>query len=160
MKASNKIIKILFLIFFININLFTQETSADELKTETPLVSVHAEDTNLPSILAILARESGFNIVTGPNVQSQNKITIHLDDVPIDQAINLVIRAAGLSYEIVGNSILVAAQDKLTGDVGISPHVIDLQYAKAEDIAELISNITDNVTVDPSGNKILVAASP
>ena len=64
------------------------------------LVTVHAEDAHLPSILAILAKESGYNIVTDPNVNRQEKISIHLDDVPIEQAINLVVRAVGLSYEL------------------------------------------------------------
>ena len=127
---------------------------------EKPLVSIHAEDTHLPSILAILASESGYNIVTGPNVQTQNKLTIHLDDVPIDQAINLVIRAAGLSYEIVGKSILVAHQSKINEDVGVTPHVVALQYAKAEEVAELLKNVTENITIDPTGNKLLVTASP
>ena len=63
------------------------------------LVTVHAEDAHLPSILAILAKESGYNIVTDPNVNRQEKISIHLDDVPIEQAINLVVRAVGsVSY--------------------------------------------------------------
>mgnify|MGYP003307463709 CR=1 FL=1 len=59
-------------------------------KEELNLVTVHAEDAHLPSILAILAKESGYNIVTDPNVNRQEKISIHLDDVPIEQAINLV----------------------------------------------------------------------
>ena len=67
------------------------------------LVTVHAEDAFLPSILAILAKESGYNIVTDPNVNKQDKVSIHLDEVPIEQAINLVVRAVGLSYEVVGN---------------------------------------------------------
>ena len=54
-----------------------------------PTVTVHAEDTYLPTILSILAKQSGFNIVTGPNVETQEKLTIHLDDVPISQALNL-----------------------------------------------------------------------
>ena len=71
---------------------------------EEKLVTIHAEDAYLPSILSILARESGYNIVTDPNVNRQEQLTIHLDDVPIQQAINLVVRAVGLSYEIVGKS--------------------------------------------------------
>ena len=108
--------------------LFAQDIN-NKVSKEVPLVSIHAEDTHLPSILAILAEESGYNIVTGPNVQSQNKLTIHLDDVPIDQAINLVIRAAGLSYEIVGKSILVANQSKINEDIGVTPTVISLQLS-------------------------------
>ena len=127
---------------------------------DKPLVSIHAEDTHLPSILAILAEESGYNIVTGPMVQSQNKLTIHLDDVPIDQAINLVIRAAGLSYEIVGKSILVANQSKINEDIGVTPTIISLQYANAEEISVLLKSITDNISIDKTGNKLLVTASP
>ena len=130
---------------------------------DIPLVSIHAEDTHLPALLAILASESGYNIVTGPNVQSDNKLTIHLDNVPIDQAVNLVIRAAGLSYEIVGKSILVANQAKIDEDVGATPHVMHLLYANAVDVATLLSDVTipkQNISVDTTGNKLLVSASP
>ncbi len=140
--------------------LFSNNIDGLEQENSKPLVSIHAEDTHLPSILAILAEESGYNIVTGPNVQSQNKLTIHLDDVPIDQAINLVIRAAGLSYEIVGTSILVANQSKINEDIGVTPTVIALQYANAEEVSKLLENITENITVDQTGNKLLVSASP
>ena len=158
MKRLNKVLCILLLTAFVCTD---EAISANELIVEEkPLVSIHAEDTHLPSILAILASESGYNIVTGPNVQTQNKLTIHLDDVPIDQAINLVIRAAGLSYEIVGKSILVANQSKINEDVGVTPHVISLQYANAEEVAELLKNVTESITIDPTGNKLLVTASP
>ena len=75
---------------------------------DATLITIHAEDAFLPSILTILAKESGYNIVTDPNVNKQDKVSIHLDEVPIEQAINLVVRAVGLSYEVVGNSFLVA----------------------------------------------------
>ena len=153
------ILNLLF-IFYANFSFLYGQTEDAEEKIKYPKVSIHAEDTHLPSILAILASESGFNIVTGPNVESQNKLTIHLDDVPIDQALNLVIRAAGLSYEIVGNSILVANKSKLNEDIGVSPHVISLKYANANDISALLANISDNITIDNSGNNLLVSASP
>tara|TARA_B100001094_G_scaffold329213_1_gene391457 strand:- start:7565 stop:8959 length:1395 start_codon:yes stop_codon:yes gene_type:complete len=151
-------IKILCLSIVLMLGIINAGNEKSEIKY--PNVSIHAQDTHLPSILAILAEESGYNIVTGPNVENQSKLTIHLDDVPIDQALNLVIRAAGLSYEIVGNSILVANQSKLSEDVGVSPHVISLKYANANDIAALLKNVTENITVDQSGNNLLVSASP
>ena len=83
------------------------------------LVTIHAEDAYLPSILAILAKESGYNIVTDPMVNAQDKISIHLDEVPVEEAINLVVRAVGLGYEKVGNSFLIADPKKLTKEVGI-----------------------------------------
>ncbi len=74
--------------------------SAQEGKTPT-LVSVHAEEAFLPGILSVLAKESGYNIVTDPNVNKQDKVSIHLDDVPIEQAINLVVRAVEIFFYIL-----------------------------------------------------------
>ena len=41
---------------------------------DEPKVSIHAEDTHLPTILSMLAKQSEYNIVTGPNVQTQEKL--------------------------------------------------------------------------------------
>ena len=32
----------------------------------------------------MLAEQSGYNIVTGPNVNEKDKLTIHIEDVPIE----------------------------------------------------------------------------
>ena len=104
------------------------------LEENATLITIHAEDAFLPSILAILAKESGYNIVTDPNVNRQDKVSVHLDKVPIEQAINLVVRAVGLSYEVVGNSFLVADPKKLKEEVGVTSYVITLKYAAAEDV--------------------------
>ena len=133
---------------------------AQEQKPEIPKITINAVDSSLPIILSILAEESGYNIVTGPSVNSSEKLTIQLTDVPINQAIDLIVRASGLSYEIVGNSILIADGVKLSTDVGISSHVIELKYANAADVAALLLNVTDQITVDKSGNNLLVSVSP
>jgi len=124
------------------------------------LITIHAEDAFLPSILSILAKESGYNIVTDPNVNKQDKVSIHLDDVPIEQAINLVVRAVGLSYEVVGNSFLIADPKKLKEEVGVTSYVVTLKYAAAEDVKNLLQDISDQIQVDIPGNKLLVNASP
>ena len=151
---KNKLIILLFIIYNLSFNVLIAS------QDDESMVTIHAVDTNLPDLLAILAEESGFNIVTGPNVNASELLTIHLDNVPIDQAINLIVRAAGLSYEIVGNSILVAHTDKLTEDVGIMPYVVSLKYANAEEVSKLLFNITDQITIDKTGNNLLVNASP
>ena len=123
-------------------------------------VTLDADDAFLPSILSILAEKSGFNIVTGPNVNTQERISVHLKDTPIEEAINLVVRAAGLSYEIVGNSILVADQQSLEQEIGLAAHTIELKFAKAEEVKDLLKDLTEKVQVDTSGNRLLVIASP
>ncbi len=143
--------------FLLDASILAQATDQDDDNT---LITIHAEDAFLPSILAILAKESGYNIVTDPNVNKQDKVSIHLDEVPIEQAINLVVRAVGLSYEVVGNSFLVADPKKLKEEVGVTSYVITLKYAAAEDVKNLLQDISDQVQVDIPGNKLLVNASP
>ena len=155
-----KIIAMFILFIYAQENVDIANNANDQDADDLNLVTVHAEDAHLPSILAILAKESGYNIVTDPNVNRQEKISIHLDDVPIEQAINLVVRAVGLSYEVVGNSFLIADPKKLKEEVGVSSFVIELKYASAEEIKSMLQDISDQIQVDISGNKLLVNASP
>ena len=157
MKLFNFTIGIL-IAFLLSNPIFSQSMDQDD--EDNTLITIHAEDAFLPSILAILAKESGYNIVTDPNVNKQDKVSIHLDEVPIEQAINLVVRAVGLSYEVVGNSFLVADPKKLKEEVGVTSYVITLKYAAAEDVKNLLQDISDQVQVDIPGNKLLVNASP
>ena len=73
-----------------------------------PLITIDAIDADLPLVLSQIAEDSGYNIVTGPNVNNSEKITISLADVPLDQAIDMVVRASGLNYEMKGKSIPVS----------------------------------------------------
>ncbi len=160
------------LCYFILVGLFvlaakSQISAKDEHALGSSLertVTVHAEDAELSRVLALLAEKSGYNIVTAPeetgDKNNQHRISVHLDSVPISQAVNLVVRAAGLSYEIVGNSFLVASKKKLDEEVGIQPHVIHLRYAKAPEVAGFLGDLTKDITVDTSGNNLLVNSSP
>ena len=159
--SKNRYIIATVLLFLFSVLGGQESDSASVTDDSQPyLVTIHAEDAYLPSILAILAKESGYNIVTDPMVNAQDKISIHLDEVPVEEAINLVVRAVGLGYEKVGNSFLIADPKKLAKEVGITPHIIELKYADATEVKELLSDLSDQIKVDLSGNKLLINTSP
>jgi type IV pilus secretin PilQ/predicted competence protein len=122
-------------------------------------VTLDAEDAYLPTVLKILAEKGDLNIVTGPGVTA-GRLSIHMKDVPIDQAVNLVVRAAGLAYERIGNSILVADAKSLKDETGLSSYVVDLKYADARDVQAAIKNLADQVQIDPGTNRLIVVTSP
>jgi type II secretory pathway component GspD/PulD (secretin) len=126
------------------------------LKTQ---ISMRAQDASLSEILKILAERSGMNFVTGEGVYKE-KITIILNKTPVDEAIDLVVRAAGLSYEIVGNSVLIAEADKLKGEVGQQGYVVALKYANAGEVAIMLGDLTKYVKVDQGGNRLVCYTSP
>jgi type IV pilus secretin PilQ/predicted competence protein len=110
-------------------------------------------------VLKILAEKGNLNIVTGPGV-SAGTITIHLKDVPVEQAVNLVVRAAGLAYERIGNSILVADAKSLKDETGLSSYTMVLQYADATDVQAALKGLAENITVDRGGNRLIIVTSP
>ena len=65
-----------------------------------------------------------------------------MKDVPVEQAVNLVVRAAGLAYERIGNSILVADAKSLKEETGLSSYVIELKYADADEVKAALKNLS------------------
>jgi type II secretory pathway component GspD/PulD (secretin) len=122
-------------------------------------VSMRAQDANLSEILRVLSEKSGMNFVTGEGVYKE-KITIILTSTPVDEAIDLVVRAAGLAYEIIGNSVLIGEPDKLKGEVGQQGYVIALKYANADEVAVMLADLTKNIKVDQAGNRLICFTSP
>lgn len=123
------------------------------------LVSLDAEDAYLPSVLKILAEKGNLNIITGPGVTGE-RISIHMKDVPIEQAVNLVVRAAGLAYERIGRSILVADPASLQDETGLSSYIVELRYADAVDVQNSLADLNAKIQVDTGGNRLIVVTSP
>ena len=123
------------------------------------LISLDAEDAYLPSVLKILGEKGDLNIITGPGVTS-GRISIHMKDVPVDQAVNLIVRAAGLAYERIGNSVVVADAQSLKDETGLSSYVVDLKYANAEDVQDALKGIAAEIHIDKGGNRMVVVTSP
>lgn len=122
-------------------------------------ITLRAKDANLSEILKVLAERSGMNFVAGEGVHRE-RITIYLYKTPLDEAINLLVRAAGLSYEIIGNSVLIAEPGKLKDEVGQTAYVVELKYAEAAEVAMMLSDLTKNVKVDKGGNRLVCYTSP
>ena len=122
-------------------------------------ITLRAKDANLSEVLKVLAERSGMNFVAGEGVHRE-RITILLHKTPLDEAINLLVRAAGLSYEIIGNSVLIAEPGKLKDEVGQTGYVVELKYAEAAEVAIMLSDLTKNVKVDKGGNRLICYTSP
>ncbi len=74
-------------------------------------VSFDFQDVDVRTILQIIAKESGMNIVASDTVTG--KMTLTLKDVPWDQALDLVMQARNLDMRKSGNIINVAPRKEL-----------------------------------------------
>jgi type IV pilus assembly protein PilQ len=74
-------------------------------------ISVNLKDVDLKDFFRLIHEISGLNVVLDPNVHGS--LTIVLDDVPWDQALDIVLKNNDLARELEGNVLRVATVDTL-----------------------------------------------
>ncbi len=129
-------------------------------------VSLDFQDVEVRTILQILAKESGTNIVASDSVNG--KMTLTLKDVPWDQALDLVMQARNLDMRRQGNIINVAPRDELLAkdkstlqaqneinNLGpLFSQTFQLKYKNVEEFKKIL-RLEDSGSSSSSSNSIL-----
>src|SRR6187401_2424573 len=80
--------------------------------SSTP-IDVDYQAANLRSVLRILAEIGGINLVIDPSVPPVAPVDLRLTQVPWDQVMDVILRSAGLTYELDGPLLRVLTRDAL-----------------------------------------------
>lgn len=137
-------------------------------------LSLNFQDIDVRSVLQLIADFTDLNLVASDTVQGN--ITLRLQNVPWDQALDLVLKTKGLDKRKIGNVLLVAPADEIAARerqemeaqkqiAELAPlrrELIQVNYAKASQIAALFQSVTSDqsdvrgsVTVDDRTNSII-----
>ncbi len=142
-------------------------------------LSLNFQDIDVRSVLQLIADFTDLNLVASDTVQGS--ITLRLQNVPWDQALDLVLKTKGLDKRQIGNVLLVAPADEIAARerqelesqkqiAELAPlrrDLIQVNYAKASDIAKLFQSVTSSeagaastpergsITVDDRTNNII-----
>ena len=154
-QAINGFFRVRFILLWLII--FSVSGHANELKKLSKThysgspISMNFQDISLRSALQIIADFNHFNLVVSDGVQGN--ITLRLDNVPWDQALDTVLQVRGLAKRLNGNILLVATaqefaeqeqqalQQRQSQGV-LAPLVtefIQVNHAKARDIMALLN---------------------
>jgi len=90
-------------------------------------ISVNLKDVDLRDFFRLIHEISGLNIVVDPNVKGN--LTIVLDDVPWDQALDIVLRNNSLEKQLDGNVLRIATKETVKKEAEQNR---DLAKAQAE----------------------------
>jgi type II secretory pathway component GspD/PulD (secretin) len=129
-------------------------------------VSYDADDATLSSIFTALARLSGANIVLAVDAstdkeKTDRKISVHIKDVQIEQAVSLVARSAGMSYRVIGeNTFLVGEKAKIMEESGERTYVIPLNNIDAVKISKALANAPGRTVPIEGQNSLLLVGNP
>ncbi len=90
---------LLFLALFSSIGQGLAQENGDPLSEEAPkTISMDFEAAALKDVLKIFSQQSGLNFVASQEVESK-KVTVFLEDIPVQDALNALMTANGLRYE-------------------------------------------------------------
>ena len=133
------------------------------------------QDIPVRTVLQIIADFNNFNLITSDSVTGN--LTLRLDGVPWDQALDIILKVKGLDKRMDGNILMVAPSDELAAREAqilqtqqqvaqltpIYSEYVQINYAKASDLAGLIKNddtsilsARGSVSVDERTNTLLL----
>lgn len=125
--------------------------SGNEFPFSGEPISLNFQDIDVRTVLQMLADVNDFSLVAGDSVSGN--ITLRLDDVPWDQALDLVLRARGLDKRVVGNVMYIAPVDEIAQQelqqlenrrqaeslAPLRTEYLEVNYAAAVDIVRLLT---------------------
>jgi len=114
----------------------------------------------LADVLKLLSKKTGLNFVPAESVKAQ-KVTLYLDNVPLDEALTTLFSANKLTYEFYPTSNIFVVKDKAPDapDIQLMTKVYYLKYAriKSSRLDSEIKNKTaeSNSSSSGSGTNVL-----
>lgn len=153
-----------------------QKRNAERFAYTGEKLSLNFQDIDVRSVLQLIADFTNLNLVASDTVQGG--ITLRLQNVPWDQALDLVLKTKGLDKRKIGNVLLVAPADEIAARerqelesqkqiselAPLRRELLQVNYAKAADIAKLFTSVTSaeakidergSITVDERTNNII-----
>ncbi len=138
-------------------------------------ISVNLKDVDLKDFFRLIHEISGLNIVLDPNVRGS--LTLVLDDVPWDQALDIVLQNNGLDRRLEGNVLRIATRDTFTKEAEARRAQAEAQalavdkvqvthflsYAHAADVMPIVKKFLSqrgDVIADPRTNALIITDIP
>jgi len=148
-------------------------------KSSEKPISLNFQDVPVRQLLQILADENNLNLVASESVQGN--ITLRLENVPWERALETILRVKGLDKRYDENILIVApaselaqreaeqleSQQRMQELAPLESSYIQINYAKADEIAQILRTDSSDllssrgaVTVDERTNTLLVRDTP
>ena len=170
---------LMIIFLFISLDLWAVDwANVNSLENKEQQVSLNFQDIKLRAALTLLAEFSGFNLVVDDKVQGN--VSIHLNDMPWQQALDILLQTQGLVKRPINHGWFIAPQseflerDRKNQEIReqqqslevLSSKLIEIRYSKA---AELVSLLNDrknsflssrgSISVDKRSNSLWVQDS-
>jgi len=152
-----------------------QAAAAGPSKYSGEPISVNLKDVDLRDFFRLIHEISGLNVVLDPNVKGT--LTIVLDEVPWDQALDIVLQNNGLDKQLHGNVLRIATLDTIKKEAETARDVRKaendaqemvtvtrvLSYSKADSLKDTLKKFLTgrgDILADSRSNQLIIRDIP
>jgi type IV pilus assembly protein PilQ len=138
-------------------------------------ISLDLKDADIKDVFRTISQLTGLNIVIDPEVRGT--VTVQLEDVPWDQALDLILKQNSLGYVLENNIMRIATTAKLQAEEGDRARLAEarqaaeptrtvikkLSYAKASEIVPTLQSVMSkrgSIVVDQRTNTLIIREIP
>jgi len=146
----------------------------DRVYTGDP-IDLTLKDADIKDVLRTFAQITGLNIAIDPQVSGS--VTVQFEDVPWDQALDLILQQNGLTWVLQGNVMRIGTLDRIAAEqlqtrrldeesrlnVPLTTVSQKLSYARASDVSGLLTSMASprgKIIVDPRTNQLIITEIP
>lgn len=119
---------------------------------QEPIPRIDFVDAGVLDVVQVLAKQAGLDVVASADpLSSAKRVTVHLNQVTAEEAIDHILRSNGFSYERKGKVILVSTlpQDLSPTAYKSQASVIKLNYLSADRVSQLLAKLNPQVVSLP-----------
>lgn len=144
----------------------------EKLEFSGEKMSFNFQDIPVRNVLQIIGQKMGINLVISDNVSGN--ITLQLEDVPYDQALDIILKTKDLDKRVNGNVMLISTfEDLVTREskelkskedlktlAPVEQETVQIKYAKAKQITDVIKNFSTpkgSIVFDERTNKLIIS---
>lgn len=106
-----------------------------DVQAASNTVTLNVTNAEVRDVLTALANSSGVSIIADDTVAG--KVSLHLQNVPLTTALDIITKAKGLTYQQVGEVIVVGNRDQIGRGFG-TLHIFKLQYSQPADVKTMV----------------------
>ena len=145
----------------------TQNTSALSMTSDIKIanadsvVNLSLRDADVKQVLRMFADQAGMNIIFSPGIE-EGTVTMDLVDIPLAEALNLVVTTNNLFYDIQANTLVISTKDESLSLAQKSMTLIPVRYVSAAALATFLNtNIFNRSGINPGmSTKPVVTTNP
>lgn len=145
--------------------------SGVKISNADSVVNLSLRDADVRQVLRMFADQAGMNIIFAS--QLQGTVTMDLVDVPLEEALNLVVSTNNLFYDIKANTLVISTKEEALSVASKGMTMIPVKYVNAAALASFLNtNIFSKnnmgpgmsnkqaVTINPATNELIIVGTP